>query len=149
MYRRVNSNGFIGLTTLGIVIVMVVFTWVIYGLVRQVYILTDVMNELNASFKVIVLDMSTMAGHMGSMNENMVAMRGSIDNMNGTVSVMGTDITVMTGNTAVMAHDLGQMNGAMGAMTANITRMSSDMNRATHAFSNPMGYMFNGGMFPF
>jgi len=43
MYRRVNSGRFIGLTTFLIVVVMAVFTWVMWGMAKQVFVLSDVM----------------------------------------------------------------------------------------------------------
>jgi len=156
MYRRVNSGGFIGAMTLGIVIVMAIFTWVMYGMARQVYILTDVMLELNDSFKAMVVDMD-------DMSTSMLAMRDAVVNMDGTMNELLVDMDQMNGNMAVMTGDMGSMSQDMGkmtntmgamtnsmqAMTVSITRMTSDVGRASHAFSNPMSYMFGGGPFPF
>lgn len=149
MYRRVNSGGFIGAMTLGIVIVMAVFTWVMWGMARQVFVLTDVMVELNDSFKSIVVD-------MGGMNENMVAMRGAMDRMDATMATLSTDIGEMNASMEGITSDMGEMTAMMGgmtrsmqAMTVSMGQMTSDVGRASYAFSNPMSYMFGGGPFPF
>jgi len=47
MYRRTNSSGFIAATTAGIVVVMCVFTWVMYSMAQRVFLMTDVMVEMN------------------------------------------------------------------------------------------------------
>ena len=47
MYRRATSGAFIVVTTFLIVVVMALFTWVIYGMARQVYTLTDTMVEMD------------------------------------------------------------------------------------------------------
>jgi archaellum component FlaC len=149
MYRRVNSGGFIGAMTLGIVIVMEVFTWVMWGMSRQVYVMTDVMVELNGSFKSMVIDMS-------GMTENMVAMRDSMERMDATMSTLSTDIGAMntsmegiTSNMGEMTAMMGGMTRSMQAMTVSIGQMTNDVGRASYAFSNPMSYMFGGGPFPF
>jgi hypothetical protein len=143
VYRRVNSGGFIGAMTLGIVIVMAVFTWVMWGMARQVYVMTDVMVELNDSFKSMVVDMH-------GMNDNMIAMRASMQSMDATIATLSTDIGAMSGNMQDMTGRITQMTGTMQAMSANIARMTVDVGRASYAFSNPMSYMFGGGgPFPF
>jgi len=149
MYRRVNSGGFIGAMTLGIVIVMAVFTWVMWGMARQVFVLTDVMVELNGSFKSMVVD-------MGGMNENMEAMRGTMERMDSSIATLSVDIGQMNANMGDISTDMGEMTAMMGAMThsmqamtVSIGQMTADVGRASYAFSNPMSYMFGGGPFPF
>jgi len=156
MYRRVNSGGFIGAMTLGIVIVMAIFTWVMYGMARQVYILTDVMLELNESFKSMVVDMDDMSGNMLLMRDAIVHMDGTMTGLHAEMSSMNGNMTAMTTDMASMSDDMGRMTQTMGAMTnsmqamtVSIGRMTSDVGRASHAFSNPMSYMFGGGPFPF
>lgn len=149
MYRRVNSGGFIGAMTLGIVIVMAIFTWVMWGMANQVYVLTDVMLELNDSFKSMVVDMREMNGNVGEM-------RKSIDRMDATMAGLSGDVGEMNTNLATMAEDARRMDAAMAAMTnsihvmsANMVTMTRDVGRASYAFSNPMSYMFGGSPFPF
>jgi len=47
MYKRVSSDSFMVMTTAGIVIVMGIFTWVMYGMAQRVFIMVDVMVEMN------------------------------------------------------------------------------------------------------
>lgn len=141
MYRRVNSGGFIGAMTLGIVIVMAIFTWVIWGMTRQVYILTDVMVEMNESFKVIVVDMNDMSKNMSAMQESMGRMDLAMATMTADMGEMNVGISEMT-------DAMGSMDRSIQTMNVNMGKMTMDVGRATYAFSNPMSYMF-GGMFPF
>lgn len=134
MYRRVNSGRFIGLTTFGIVIVMAVFTWVMYGMAQQVITMTGIIQELNDSFKAMIeiqrsmaMDIHTMSGDMSSMSRD--------------ISVMNQEISTMSGSVETM-------NGAMHSMAVNMNRMTYDVSQASHAMSNPMSYMW-GNSFPF
>ena len=156
MYRRVNSGGFIGAMTLGIVIVMAIFTWVMYGMARQVYILTDVMLELNGSFKSMVVDMDQMSNSMLAMRDSIVHMDGTMNKLLLDMNQMNVSMGTMSQDMGSMSADMSQMTGTMAgmtnsmqAMTVSIGRMTSDVGRASHAFSNPMSYMFGGGPFPF
>jgi methyl-accepting chemotaxis protein len=134
MYRRVNSGRFIGLTTLLIVIVMAVFTWVMYGMAQQVFTMTDIMEDLNESIK-------TMVGTQVSMADDMHSMSTSMSTMNQNITVMNESIGSMTGT-------MKTMSGAMNNMATNMNRMTYDIGNATYAMSNPMSYMW-GNAFPF
>ena len=141
MYRRVNSGRFIGLTTLGIVLVMAIFTWVMWGMAKQVNTMTEVMVELNQSFKSMVGTQTSMARDMHAMARDMAAMNKSMSQMNGTITEMNANVGNMSG--AMMA-----MTDAMRAMTTSVGRMTRDVGHATYAVTNPMSYMW-GNPFPF
>ncbi len=134
MYRRVNSGRFIGLTTLLIVIVMAVFTWVMYGMAQQVFTMTDIMMDLNESIK-------TMVGTQVSMADDMHSMSTSMTTMNQNITVMNENMGSMTGT-------MKSLSGAMNNMATNMNRMTYDIGQATYALSNPMSYMW-GNAFPF
>ena len=134
MYRRVNSGRFIGLTTLLIVIVMAVFTWVMYGMAQRVFTMTDIMEDLNESIK-------TMVGTQVSMADDMHNMSTSMLTMNQNITVMNENIGSMTGT-------METLSGAMNNMATNMNRMTYDIGQATYAMSNPMSYMW-GNAFPF
>ena len=78
MYRRATSGAFIVVTTFLIVVVMALFTWVIYGMARQVYTLTDTMIEMNQNFGQMVTDMDRISENMGAMTGNMDEMTRAI-----------------------------------------------------------------------
>lgn len=148
MYRRVNSDRFMVLTTLGIVIVMGIFTWVMYGMAKQVFTMTDVMVELNGSFQTMTADIHTMSVDMegltddiSEMNENLVVMTGHISEMDGSISGMTDDV-------ALMAESMPSMTSAVMRMSASVDRMTQDISRATYAFTQPMSFMW-GNAFPF
>lgn len=127
MYRRVNSGRFIGLTTFLIVVVMAVFTWVMYGMAQQVFTMTDIMEDLNDSIKTMVGTQVSMAKDMHDMSTSMATMNTNIGTMNETMATL---------------------SGAMNNMAGNMGRMTYDIGQATYAMSNPMSYMW-GNAFPF
>ncbi len=148
MYRRVNSGRFIGVTTGLIVIVMAVFTWVMYGMAQQVFTMTDVMVDLNRSFKAMVVTQESMARDMHEMSLSMVAMNENIGNMTTSVDKMTDSVSSMNSDIGQIAGSMAVMTGAMQSLTVNMNRMTMDVGRATYAFSNPMSYMW-GNPFPF
>ena len=134
MYRRVNSGRFIAVATVGIVIVMAVFTWVMYGMAQRVFLMTDVIIEMNQSMK-------AMVGTQVSMADDMHTMALNIKDMNGNFSEMNT-------NVAALSDNMVEMTKSVRSMTMNVNRMTHDIGQASYAFSQPMSYMW-GGMLPF
>jgi len=141
MYRRVNSGRFIGLTTLLIVIVMAVFTWVMYGMAQQVFTMTDIMTELNESIKTMVGTQVSMASDIGDMSQSMATMNSNVTDMNQSIGTMGQSV-------GSMSETMTNMSGAVNNMATNMNRMTYDIGQATYALSNPMSYMW-GNAFPF
>ena len=141
MYRRERSGLFIVMTTALIVVVMAIFTWVMWGMAKQIYTITDTMLEVNESFKEMVSDMHSISENMNAMTQTMMVMNGSMGEMDSTIAAMHGDITEMTAS-------MKTMNGTMQGMSVNMNRMTLDVGRAAYAFSNPMSYMFGNG-FPF
>lgn len=141
MYRRVNSGRFIGLTTFLIVIVMAVFTWVMYGMAQQVFTMTDVIVELNESIKTMVGTQVSMAKDMHNMSLSMGTMNSNITEMNQHIGTMGQSV-------GSMSETMVNLSGAMNNMAGNVNRMTYDIGQTTYAMSNPMSYMW-GNAFPF
>lgn len=141
MYRRVNSGRFIGLTTFLIVIVMAVFTWVMYGMAQRVFTMTDIMIELNQSMKTMVGTQVSMAKDMHDMSLSMGTMNSNITEMNQHIGSMGQSV-------GSMSKTMVNLSGAMNNMAGNMNRMTYDIGQTTYAMSNPMSYMW-GNAFPF
>lgn len=139
MYRKVNSGRWIGITTAGIVIVMAVFTWVMYGMAQQVFTMTDIMMDLNESIKAMVGTQISMAADMGQMAQTMTTMNANMGEMN-------QNMGEMTGDIATMSGSVGAMSDAMGGMAMNMNRITYDLSHATYAISNPMSYMWGNAM---
>ena len=155
MYRRVNSSRFIVLTTAGIVIVMMVFTWVMYGMAQKVFTLTDVMIEMNGNFAAMTRDIHEMSASVVVMGENVGKMDANMQGMSADMKAITASIHKMNGSISGMETDISTMSAAMPAMTdavvkmsASMSRMTYDIGRATYAFSQPMSYMW-GNMSPF
>ncbi len=141
MYRKASSGRFIGLSTFLIVIVMAVFTWVMYGMALQVFKMTDIMIELNDSIKTMVASTVSMSEDMHRINGNMSDMNVNMANMDGSIASMDTKMGNMSGSIATLSND-------MHIMGASMNKMTYDVGQATYAFSNPMSYMW-GNPFPF
>jgi len=138
MYRRVNSGIFIVMTTFGIVVVMAIFTWVMYGMAQQVNVMTDIMQDLSASMKTIVQSQETMA-------EDFAAVR----------AIMDEDMGTIAGNLTEVRAEMASVSGNMQHMTNSVDLLARDVNflnmnvsRASQAFASPVSYMFGNG-FPF
>ena len=121
MYRRVSSDRFMVLTTAAIVVVMAVFTWVMWGMAQQV-------------FEVMTTDIHSMAAN--------------IDDMTANIDDMGNTIAAMEGDISTMADSIPAITESMLRMTSSIDRMTQDVGRASYAFTQPMSYMW-GNPFPF
>lgn len=148
MYRRVNSGRFIGLTTFLIVVVMAVFTWVMYGMAQRVFTMTDIIQELNESIKTMVGTQVSMAKDMHDMSTSMGTMNVNIANMNKSIGSMTTNVETMNQSIGTMNKTMVGLSGAVGNMAGNMNRMTYDIGKATYALSNPMSYMW-GNAFPF
>ena len=143
MYRKASSGRFIGLTTFLIVVVMAVFTWVMYGMAQQVFVMTDIMVDLSNSFKemvkiqqVMVADIHAMSIDISEMNQKIGSMTDSVGDMSGSMASMSTSVA--------------DMGDAMNNMAGSVGRMSYDVSKASYAMSNPMSFMWgNSSPFPF
>ncbi len=158
----VRGSYFVVITTALIVVVMAVFTWVMYGMAQKVFLLTDVMVEMNQSFKGIVANMDSMSDDMHVMNTELRTMSDAVVEMNGNIVEMNGNVASMSSNLLVMTDDVGGMTENLAAMTqdmtyisngvyyigASMSRMTYDMGKATTAFTSPLSYMFGNG-FPF
>ena len=151
----VRGSYFVVITTALIVVVMAVFTWVMYGMAQKVFVLTDVMVEMNQSFKGIVANMDSMADDMHVMNTELRTMSDAVVEMNGNVASMSSNLLVMTDdiggmseNMASMTDDMSYISGGVYYIGASMSRMTYDMGKATSAFTSPLSYMFGNG-FPF
>ncbi len=150
------------ITTALIVLVMAVFTWVMYGMARQVFVMTDVMLELNGSIKSMVTTLDNMSDDthqmtvsVTGMDETITEMNSHIGNMNGEIGAMNTsiggmttDIADMSGHIGSMTEDISYMSTGIYYMGSSMSRMTYDVGKATDAFTSPMSYMF-GNVLPF
>ena len=138
MYKRANSGIFIVLTTFGIVVVMAIFTWVMYGMAQQVYIMTDIMKELSSS-------MSTMVESQHKMANDFAAVRVIMDEDMGT---MASNLKDVNDKMASISSYMQYMTNSVSMLSRDVTNLNMSVSRASYAFSNPVSYMFGNG-FPF
>ena len=145
MYKRASSGLFIALTTAGIVVVMAIFTWVMYGMAQQVYVMTDIMKDLNVAMQTMVVSQSEMAGDIHTMSKDFTIVSTAVDEdmgaMSGNLDQIRVEMTIVTARMDTMTRTIGVMSKDMAMMNMNVSR-------ASYAFANPVSYMF-GNSFPF
>ncbi len=141
MYRRQTSGRFIVLTTAGIVVVMSIFTWVMYGMAQKVEIMTATMLQMNNSVIKMTEIQERMAADMSGMHDNLTTMNVTVGSMDTSVSRMDHNVTRLSASVGVMAVSVDNM-------AVIFSTLSRDMGRVSHAFTQPMSYMW-GNMFPF
>ncbi len=137
----VRGSYFVVITTALIVVVMAVFTWVMYGMAQRVFVLTDVMVEMNGSFREIVANMDSMSGDMRAMNRELVSIGAAVSEMNGHMAEMNRSLVQVS-------EDMTYISGGVYYIGSAMSRMTYDVGKASSAFTSPLSYMFGNG-FPF
>ncbi|WP_018866465.1 MULTISPECIES: hypothetical protein [unclassified Thioalkalivibrio] len=105
--------------------------WLITSLTRDVGQLTQ---EITQMTQVMDRDMSTIAGHMASMDRQMT-------DINNTMRVMNDEVAVIAGNTQSMDANIGSMTRDTRVMAGSITGMQQDMWSLNRNVGGPMGMM--------
>jgi len=101
----------------GIVLVMSIFTWLMYGIADRIDQMTTTMIQMGHDVHTMTEVQKVMVRDIGVMAKNTSNMQASVHNMS-------QNIAVMTGNTARMSHDVG---------------------RTSRMMSSPMAYFWNMG----
>ncbi len=124
MYKRVNNSRYMVVGLSGIVVVMSIFTWLMYGIANHIDQMTQTIAQLGDDVHTMTEVQKVMVSDIGKMTENVSNMQASVQNMS-------QNVALMTGSTA-------NMNASMG-------RLTRDMGRTSHMFSSPMAYFWNMG----
>lgn len=124
MYRKTSSSRLMVAGISGIVIVMSIFTWLMYGIAKRIDQMTLTIVQLGHDVHTMTDVQKVMVHDIGIMTNNVSGMQTSVDNMS-------RNIAVMTGSTA--------------NINANMARMSQDVGRTSQMFSSPMSYFWNMG----
>ncbi len=147
-HRLVTKGFFLVGATVGIVVVMSIFTWVMYDMAKEIKKMSVIMVGMGN-------DLRFMSETQVDMSQSMAAMRVSLKRIDQTVETMSNDVTVMAGNVAGMNQQATMMNANMGRMTADMSHLTGDMNRvsydvgrSSHAFTNPLSHMGRSMPFP-
>lgn len=117
MYKRVNNSRYMVAGLTGIVLVMSIFTWLMYGIAQRIDVMTATIVTLGKDVHTMTEVQKVMVHDIGALNHN-------ISKINGSVHSMSRNMAVMTGSTM---------------------RISQDMGRTSHMFSSPMNYFWNMG----
>ena len=105
--------------------------WLITSLTRDVSQLTEEIAEMT---RVVDRDMSTIAGHMASMDHQMT-------DINNTMRVMNEEVAVIANNTRSMDANIGSMTRDTSVMAGSVVGMQQDMWSLNRNVGAPMGMM--------
>ena len=117
MYRRVNNSGYVVAGISGIVMVMSIFTWLMYGI----------------------------ANRIDQMAMTMVELGKDVRTMTEVQKVMVKDIGIMTQSVHSVSQNMALITGNTSRINASMSRMSYDVGRTSSMFSSPMSYFWNTG----
>lgn len=131
MYRRVNNSRYVVAGISGIVVVMSVFTYLMWGIANRIDTMTDTIVRLGTDIHTMTEVQKVMVQDVSAMSTNIATMQTSVHNMDGQLGSMAHNVAVMTGSTV-------NMNSSMA-------RMSNDVGRTSNMFSSPMSYFWNMG----
>ena len=124
MYKRVNNSRYMVVGISGIVLVMSISTWLMYGIANHIDQMTRTIGQLGE-------DVHTMTEVQKVMVRDIGKMTGNVGNMQASVQNIAQNMEMMTNSTA--------------NMNASMVRLTHDMGRTSHMFSSPMAYFWNMG----
>ena len=117
MYKRVNNSRSMVAAITGIVMVMSIFTWLMYGIANRI---------------------EEMAGTMIQIGHDM-------HTMTEVQTVMVNDIALMTTHVSNMSQNMALMTRNTANINANMARMGYDVGRTSRVFTSPMSNFWNMG----
>ncbi|MBT3239207.1 MAG: hypothetical protein HOL37_05690 [Rhodospirillaceae bacterium] len=92
MYKRVNNSRSMVVAIIGIVLVMSIFTWLMYGISQSIHTMTETMVRLGHDVNTMTQVQKVMVHDIGVMTKNTTSMQNSAQNMNASMSRMGYDV---------------------------------------------------------
>jgi len=131
VYRRISNSRYMLAGITGIVAVMSVFTFLMWGIANRIDTMTETIVQLGADIHTMTQVQEVMVQDISAMSTNFGTMQGTLQNMDIQVTAMSRNIAVMTGSTV--------------NMNSNMARMSQDVSRTSSMFSSPMSYFWNMG----
>ncbi|MEG3618798.1 hypothetical protein V5T82_10055 [Magnetovibrio sp. PR-2] len=131
MYRRVNNSRYMVAGISGIVVVMSVFTYLMWGIANRIDQMTETIIGMGDDIHIMSEAQKVMVRDIGQMSKDMNSMQAAVQGMDQQMYVVSRNLAVMTGSTT---H-----------MNANMARMSQDVGRSSNMFSSPMAYFWNMG----
>ena len=131
MYRRVNNSRYIVAGISGIVIVMSVFTYLMWGIANRIDTMTETIVRMGTDVHTMAEVQKVMVQDIGAMSTNMASIQSSVQGMDTQLMAVSRNMGIITGQTA--------------GMNANMARMTHDVGRSSNMFSSPMSYFWNMG----
>ncbi len=129
MYRRVNNSRYIVAGISGIVIVMSVFTYLVWGIANQIDTMTQTIVRMGDNMNTMTEVQKVMVQDIGAMSANIATIQQSVHGMDNQL--------------AAVSHNMALITGSTQHMNANMARMSQDVGRSSQMFSSPMQYFWN------
>ncbi|WP_139134886.1 hypothetical protein [Magnetovibrio blakemorei] len=131
MYRRVNNSRYVVVGISGIVVVMSVFTYLMWGIANRIDTMTQTIVAMGTDLHTMTEVQKVMVQDIGAMSTNIASIQTSVQGMDAQLLTVSRNMAIMTGSTV--------------GMNANVARMSHDVGRSTSMFSSPMNYFWNMG----
>ena len=131
MYRRVNNSRYVVAGISGIVVVMSIFTYLMWGIASQIGIMTQTIVVLGQDVHDMSQAQRIMVRDIGAMSTNIAAMQSSVQGMDTQLTAVSKNMAIITGSTV--------------GMNSNMARMSRDVGRTSNLSSSPMNYFWNMG----
>lgn len=131
MYRRVNNSRYIVAGISGIVVVMSIFTYLMWGIANRIDTMTETIVAMGKDVHVMSEAQKIMVQDIGALSANVASMQASVQGMDTNLTAVSRNMAIITGSTA--------------NMNANMARMSYDVGRSSNMFSSPMAYFWNMG----
>ncbi|HEY9079516.1 hypothetical protein [Magnetovibrio sp.] len=126
-----NNSRYIVAGISGIVVVMSVFTYLMWGIANRIDTMTNTIVRMGTDIHTMTEVQKVMVQDVSAMSTNIATIQASVQNMDGQLAAMSHNMAIMTGSTA-------NMNSSMA-------RMSHDVGRTSNMFSSPMSYFWNMG----
>ncbi|OEJ67917.1 hypothetical protein BEN30_07925 [Magnetovibrio blakemorei] len=131
VYRRVNNSRYVVVGISGIVVVMSVFTYLMWGIANRIDTMTQTIVAMGTDLHTMTEVQKVMVQDIGAMSTNIASIQTSVQGMDAQLLTVSRNMAIMTGSTV--------------GMNANVARMSHDVGRSTSMFSSPMNYFWNMG----
>lgn len=131
MYRRVNNSRYIVVGISGIVVVMSIFTYLMWGIANRIDTMTQTIVNMGTDIHTMTEVQKIMVQDIGAMSTNIATIQTSVQGMDAQLASVSRNMSIITGSTV--------------GMNANMARMSNDVGRTSNMFSSPMNYFWNMG----
>jgi len=107
VYRRVNNSRYIVAGISGIVIVMSVFTYLMWGIANRIDTMTETIVRMGTDVHTMAEVQKVMVQDIGAMSTNMASIQSSVQGMDTQLMAVSRNMGIITGQTAAVGATRG------------------------------------------